>query len=87
MGKKPNDGHITSAPVSHESTPLLLVSTVADTTWRMFVPAVGFTLVGVWLDTVFSTKPLLMFVGIGVGVAAAYVLVRRQIDMIRQDQK
>lgn len=86
MGKKPNAGNGTSTPVSEESTPLLFISTVADTTWRMFVPAVGFTLLGVWLDTVFATKPVLMFIGIGIGVAAAYVLVKRQMDMIRRDK-
>lgn len=57
-----------------------LLLTIGDTTWRMFVPAVGFTLLGVWLDSVFSTKPWLMFTGIVVGGLGAYLLVKQQVS-------
>lgn len=83
----PNGDHGTDAPVSDESTPILFVTTVADTTWRMFVPSVGFTLLGAWLDTIANTKPILMFLGIGIGITAAYVLVRRQVSTIRRGKK
>lgn len=56
-----------------------LLATAADTTWRMFVPAVGFTLLGAWADRHFDTKPWLMVLGIVVGVAGAIMLVRKQL--------
>lgn len=54
--------------------------TIGDTTWRMFVPSVGFTLLGVWLDGVFGMKPWLMIFGIVVGFLFAGILVKLQID-------
>ncbi len=53
---------------------------MADTTWRIFVPVVGLTLLGVWLDRSWQTKPWLMFAGIPIGALCAVVLVKRQID-------
>lgn len=73
-----NTGDHTEEKAANSSTPLLLLATIADTTWRMFVPAVGFTLLGVWLDGVFSTKPWLMFIGIALGAVGAWLLVKKQ---------
>lgn len=87
MGKKPSGNVANSAPEPRDRAPLLLLGTFADTTWRMFVPAVGFTLLGVWLDGQFGTKPWLMFVGIAVGVLGAWLLVIKQVDEIRGDKK
>ena len=56
-----------------------MLATIGDTTWRMLVPSVGFTLLGVWLDGVFDTKPWLMFAGILVGFTFAILLVAKQI--------
>lgn len=64
--------------------PLAFVVTIADTTWRMFVPSVGFTLLGVWADSQMYTKPWLMVAGIVVGVASAYLLVSRQIGKLKR---
>ncbi len=75
------------ALVSNKSTPLLLLGTVADTTWRMFVPAVGFTLLGAWADNALGTKPALMFIGIVVGAALAFLLVKKQIDLIKREKQ
>lgn len=74
-------------PVSNKSTPILLISTVTDTTWRMFVPSVGFTLLGVWLDSIYGTKPWLMAIGVVLGFGFAVVLVRRQIDRLKKEQR
>lgn len=69
------------------SAPLgVILATIGDTTWRMFVPSVGCTLLGVWLDSMLSTKPWLMVVGIIFGVAAAAMLVHRQIYGIRHQE-
>ncbi len=62
-------------------TPLLL--TIGDTTWRMFVPTIGFTLLGVWCDKQWQTKPWLMFAGIIIGFGGALLLVRRQYNQAK----
>ena len=65
-----------------ETVPMLLM-TIGDTTWRMFVPSVGFTLLGVWADVQLDTKPWLMVVGIVVGCTGAALLVKKQISGIK----
>ena len=65
-----------------ETVPVLLM-TIGDTTWRMFVPSVGFTLLGVWADLQLGTKPWLMVVGIVVGCTGAALLVKKQISGIK----
>lgn len=65
-------------------TMAVILGTIGDTTWRMFVPSVGGTLFGVWLDSVFGTKPWLMAVGIVLGLVFAFVLVQRQVTIIRK---
>ena len=83
MAKSQNTSDTTEDKAAQDSTPLLLLATIADTTWRMFVPAVGFTLLGVWLDGQFSTKPWLMFTGISLGALGAWLLVKKQMGDIR----
>ena len=77
MAGKPN---IQSGSSTEVDTVRVLLGTIGDTTWRMFVPSVGFTLLGVWLDSVFGLKPWLMIVGIILGFAMAVILVKRQVD-------
>jgi len=64
-----------------------LFVTAADTTWRMFVPMVGFTLLGVWADRHFGSKPWLMVIGIVVGVIGAILLIRNQLQSTRNKSK
>ena len=64
-------------------TARVLLGTIGDTTWRMFVPSVGFTLLGVWADAQLGTKPWLMVVGIVVGCTGAALLVKKQISGIK----
>ena len=45
-------------------------------TWRMFA--------GLWLDSLFNSKPWLMFSGFAVGAAAAAILVRQQIKKVNK---
>ena len=63
-----------------------ILATIGDTTWRMFVPSIGFTLLGVWGDTVFATKPWLMIGGVVFGFVMAGVLVKRQIDSTKRQK-
>lgn len=64
-----------------QSTVLLLL-TIADTTWRLFIPTVGFTIMGLLADKQFGTKPWIMVAGIIFGVTTAYLLVRSQIKKV-----
>lgn len=63
---------------SQKSTVVLLFMIAADTTWRMFVPVIGGTILGVWADNVFASKPIATIVGVTVGVVIAALLVRQQ---------
>ncbi len=62
-----------------KSTVVLLFTIAADTTWRMFLPVIGATILGVWGDRTLATKPWLTILGIVVGVIVASLLVRAQI--------
>ena len=87
MGKVPikdEQGSETSPEPPSNSTALLLVGTFADTTWRMLVPSVGLTLLGVWLDGVWETKPWLMITGIVFGAVFAVLLVKKQFDSVKK---
>jgi F0F1-type ATP synthase assembly protein I len=49
----------------------------------MFVPSIGLTLLGVWLDGKWQTKPWLMMSGIALGVVFAFALVRQQLRRLK----
>lgn len=63
---------------------MVIFSTIGDTTWRMFVPSVGFTLLGVWADAQLGTNPWLMLAGIVLGFAGAILLVRKQMSDVKR---
>ena len=77
--KKP----ISDGSKSSKDTTGAILLTIGDTTWRMFVPSIGFTLLGVFLDGMFGTKPWLMTLGIIFGALMAFILVKRQISAIK----
>lgn len=83
MGTSQNDGDKTPTPPD-KSTVILMLGTMVDTTWRMFVPTIGLMLVGLWIDQKFHTTPLLAFTGLVAGAALAYALVRRQIKRVKR---
>ena len=66
------------------STVLLLLGTIADTTWRMFVPIVGLLLLGVWIDKRFDTLPWAMITLLIIGIAIAAELIRRQLTNVNK---
>ena len=84
MESKPpiSDGKKTSQTAGEPDAIGSILATIGDTTWRMFVPSVGFTLLGVWADAQLGTKPWLMVVGIVVGCTGAALLVKKQISGI-----
>lgn len=73
-----NDGNSVKPTPSSAS----MLATIGDTTWRMFVPTIGLTIAGLFLDKWLQTKPWLMIVGIICGAALSYVLVKRQLNKV-----
>jgi hypothetical protein len=57
---------------------LELIVSMADTTWRMFVPPAVLVPVGLWADLKWGTRPWLTMVGLIVGLGLSVMLVRAQ---------
>lgn len=66
------------------ATVYLMFATVGDTTWRLFIPTIGGTLLGLWADKSWHTTPWLTVVGIVLGSTIAIWLVYLQIKKIRE---
>ena len=82
MSKQPNgsDAPMETPPVKNAA--LLMISDAADTAWRMFIPTIGATLLGIWIDSELGTKPWIMIGLMIAGVAVAVLLVRRQLQRV-----
>ncbi len=79
MGKKPSSDTVTVPAAQTELSTLGLLASMADTTWRMFVPTVPLIVAGNWVDSSLNTRPWFMLLGALIGGAAAALLVRRQL--------
>lgn len=73
-----------SPPNQHRSTALLLLADIADTTWRMFFPVLSLMALGIWVDTVWKTGPLLSLTGVVLGIIIAALLVKQQFQRLRK---
>lgn len=60
---------------------------VADTSARLFVPAIGGTVLGIWADHSFDTKPWMTVVGVALGAATAFLLVFMQLRSIKRAEQ
>lgn len=76
--KSPKDDTSTMQPV--HSPAVLLLGTIADTSWRMFVPTIACILAGVWVDDTFGSKPFGLAAGVLLGFVLAGMLVSRQLQ-------
>ena len=85
MPKRKSKKAISEVPSN--ATVLLLFGTIADTTWRMFVPIIGLVGLGVWMDNTVGTKPWLTVGGTIVGVIIATVLVVHQVNKINRNEE
>lgn len=68
-----------TSDVSPEKIAIIMLGTVADTTWRLFIPSIGGTLLGLWVDKSVETTPLFTVIGVLVGSLIAFWLVYIQI--------
>lgn len=77
-------------PEESESTGLqpssvaLIMKDIGDTTWRMFVPTIGLLALGYYGDTSFNTTPWLSLAGIVCGTAITALLIKRQLQKVKQ---
>lgn len=63
---------------------MILLMTGLDTTWRAFVPTLGGTFLGLWLDSLFGTAPYLLIATMIVGFALSVLLIALQIRDVRR---
>ena len=78
--------HVKTGKKSEADASVLMAKTIAGTTWRMFVPTIGSTLVGLAADYCYGTKPWLMVSGVALGFAVSFGLVWLQIVQIRRQE-
>jgi hypothetical protein len=77
-----------ASTTTHDSggKPSLGVGTVAltflDTTWRIAVPVILCTLLGIFADLTLGTKPWLTLLAVPIGFGLAVLLVKRQIEAV-----
>jgi F0F1-type ATP synthase assembly protein I len=71
------------APATSPRVVMLLFFTVADTTWRLFVPTIGGTILGIWLDHTYELTPLCTILGVTLGTLAAFMLVYMQMRKVK----
>ena len=65
---------------------MILVRTMIGTMWRMFLPTIGLTLLGLWLDNVSGMKMRWLLAGIISGAIISVILVALQIAKIKQQE-
>ena len=83
MSTSPTNKGESPAP-PEKSTVILLLGDIGGTTWRMFIPTIGMTIAGVYLDNQLGTKPWLTIVGIVLGTLLAGIMVRNQLQKVKK---
>lgn len=54
-----------------------------STTWRMAVPVISLTILGLFADRHWHTKPWCTFGGVAVGFGIALWLIKRELDALK----
>ena len=65
---------------------MILARTMIGTMWRMFLPTIGLTLLGLWLDNASGMKMRWLLAGIIYGAIISVILVALQIAKIKQQE-
>ena len=79
QSSKPTSG---TAKVPNSGTTLLILGTIANTTWRMFTPVIVLLIVGMQLDKRLGHRPLWSLAGVVLGFAIAVWLVYMQYHQV-----
>ncbi len=77
MSKDSNED--TPAPTGKSPASVLFLS-IADTTWRMFIPVIGCLLLGRLADDYWHVKPLGMIAGIIIGCVITGLLIKQLLE-------
>lgn len=86
MSKLPN-GNTSIAKQPSTRHPLARITIdIADTAWRMFIPIIGATILGLVIDKQLGTTPWIMIVLMICGITLAGVLVKRQLDKVNKEK-
>lgn len=80
MQKAPRDTEKPPKPTRSQTA--ILLTAMADTSWRMFVPTIGMLLLGRWIDSWLGTTPIALLIGLTLGVIASIWLVTKQIKEV-----
>lgn len=83
MSTSPNNGDDHIVP-PRSSTVILLLLTIGDTTWRMFIPIIGLMVLGLVTDKWLHTTPWIMIMGLVAGVGLSALLIKKQIKKVKQ---
>lgn len=73
-------------PVPTTATIWLVLGTLADTTWRLFVPSVGGTVLGLLADKNFGTTPLFIIIGVSIGFVLSVLLIVMQLKRVKNER-
>lgn len=82
MPKKKSKKAVSEVP--SPATVLLLFGTIADTTWRLFVPTLLGVIIGLMIDNYFETKPWFTITGVLIGAFLAFELVYLQMKGMKK---
>lgn len=74
----------TTKPQAKLSAPMLIIATALDTTWRMFLPPIGGTFLGIGLDHLFNSAPMATIICLIAGAVLSGVLVAKQLRDVRK---
>ena len=77
---------ISANDTGDSGTMMILERTMVGTMWRMFLPTIGLTLLGLWLDNVSGMKMRWLLAGIVSGAIISVILVALQIAKIKQQE-
>jgi putative F0F1-ATPase subunit (Ca2+/Mg2+ transporter) len=65
----------------------IIALTFLDTTWRIAVPVILFSLVGIFADRHLGSKPWLTLLGVVIGFVFAALLVKRQLEAVQKAEE
>jgi len=82
MAPSPKKGDAHQLPPKQST--VLLMLTIADTTWRLFIPLVGLTILGLIIDKQMGTTPWVMVGSIVLGAIIAVLLVKMQLKKVKK---
>lgn len=86
MTKQVADSTASDRSVSRSVSAWEVWATLIDTSARLFIPSVGGTVGGLWLDLRIGTKPWFTIIGVLLGTLVAFSLVYLQIKAINKEK-